>query len=218
MAEAGKINKRLLFIGDSITDVERNRDDSHDLGKGYPAIIAQELAFSYPEYAFEVLNRGISGNRISDLNARIEADCLALQPDIVSLLVGVNDTWHNVEGETFGTEEEASRFREEYETFILALKTAGIEDIIVIEPFLLPIPTDRLTWRHDLDQKIHIVRELAHKHQLHFLHLDGLFNAYGIKDGYAEYADDGVHPTLAGHQLIASHWLSEVAPDLFNLD
>lgn len=207
---------KILFIGDSITDVDRKREEYYDLGSGYTSLIARELKVTYPEFDFEIINRGVSGDKIEDINNRIDADVVSLKPDIVSVLVGVNDTWHNVDSPDFGTAQEAARFKTAYAKFLRTLTQSGVKDIILIEPFLLPIPADRKTWRIDLDKKIHAIRELANEFNTTYLHLDGLFNSLGIKDGYETYADDGVHPTPAGHQLIASHWLNELAPDRFN--
>ncbi|MCQ2440740.1 MAG: GDSL-type esterase/lipase family protein [Clostridia bacterium] len=87
--------KKILFFGDSITDCGRNRDNDDSLGQGYPLLIKSELGFENPErYTF--LNRGISGNRIVDLYARIKKDLINLAPDYVSILIGVNDVWHEI--------------------------------------------------------------------------------------------------------------------------
>ncbi|SEK60064.1 GDSL-type esterase/lipase family protein [Carnobacterium iners] len=96
-----KLNKNdtILFIGDSIADVGRIREDLKDLGKGYPLLTASYLLERYPELELTFLNRGISGDKVTDLTNRWKEDCLELQPDIISILVGINDVWHNMDKE-----------------------------------------------------------------------------------------------------------------------
>ena len=86
---------KILFQGDSITDAGRNRDDIHDLGHGYPLYAAKYLKERYPEIDFEFVDLGISGNQTKDLVERLQADFIDIQPDIVSIMIGVNDTWHH---------------------------------------------------------------------------------------------------------------------------
>ena len=82
------MKKRILFIGDSITDCGREYNDSKDLGNGYPLLVAKRLSTQFPTIEFDVLNKGINGNKIADLRARFDTDCLDLEPDIVSILIG----------------------------------------------------------------------------------------------------------------------------------
>ncbi|KAF1297594.1 GDSL family lipase [Enterococcus sp. JM4C] len=199
---------RILFIGDSITDVGRNRDDFHDLGQGYPMLIAAALAKGLPNYRIDCLNRGISGNKIVDLQQRWTEDCLQLKPTVVSILIGINDTWHNTDSATFGSREEAVRFEKVYRDLLEQVTKETTAKIVLMEPFVLPEPKERLTWRKDLDQKIQVVRTLAEEYQATFIPLDGKLNALGISHGFEHYTgDDGVHPTLAGHAEIAESWL-----------
>lgn len=207
-----KKRMKWLFIGDSITDVGRSYEREDDLGQGYVSIISEKINKAYPSSEIEIINRGISGNKISDLNQRIEKDCLALQPTVLSILVGINDTWHNVDGSGFGTATETKRFKDAYHQFLRKATQAGIQKIVLIEPFLLPIPADRKLWRVDLDPKIQAIRELALEFKTAYLPLDGLINSLGIQEGFMKYAQDGVHPTELGHQLIADEWLTKIAP------
>ena len=113
------MKKRILFIGDSITDCGREYNDSKDLGNGYPLLVAKRLSTQFPTIEFDVLNKGINGNKIADLRARFDTDCLALEPDIVSILIGINDTWHNVnDPTTFATEQSMAMFEKDYRYLI----------------------------------------------------------------------------------------------------
>lgn len=210
------MKKRILFIGDSITDCGREYNDSKDLGNGYPLLVAKRLSTQFPTIEFDVLNKGINGNKIADLRARFDTDCLALEPDIVSILIGINDTWHNVnDPTTFATEQSMAMFEKDYRYLIEKLLEKGIKQVVLMEPFVLPEPLDRQTWRKDLDPKIQIIRRLAEEYHLAFVPLDGKLNALGITRGFSKYTgEDGVHPTLAGHEIIAQSWLEFVVPEM----
>lgn len=207
------MKKRILFIGDSITDAGRDRAEATDLGKGYPLLIAGKLIAQYPTMEFECMNRGIGGDKIADLQVRWQEDCLALQPDYVSILIGINDTWHNTSDQAiFGTEKSAQQFESVYRKLLNELQTAEICNIILMEPFVLPITDDRHGWRKDLDPKIQIVRKLAKEYGALLVPLDGIFNALGIAYGFSKYTrEDGVHPTIGGHEIIAQSWIDAIA-------
>lgn len=198
---------KILFYGDSITDAGRDRTDPHNLGPGYPAKIAEWLAINQLEKTFEVINRGIGGDRTNELLERIEEDCLDEKPDLVSLLVGINDTWHNLEGKTFATAEEAHRFEVNYRSLVDQILQLG-KPLIILEPYLLPHPKERLQWRVDLDSKIQIIRQIALEHHLPFVPLDGILHSYAVDLGcQAITGEDGVHPTDLGFELITKAWL-----------
>ena len=208
------MKKRILFIGDSITDCGREYNDPKDLG--YPLLVAKRLSTQFPTIEFDVLNKGINGNKIADLRARFDTDCLDLEPDIVSILIGINDTWHNVnDPTTFATEQSMAMFEKDYRYLIEKLLEKGIKQVVLMEPFVLPEPLDRQTWRKDLDPKIQIIRRLAEEYHLVFVPLDGKLNALGITRGFSKYTgEDGVHPTLAGHEIITQSWLEFVVPEM----
>lgn len=203
-----EVNDTILFIGDSITDTGRDRENLEDLGQGYPLMIAGRLLANYPELNLKLLNRGISGDHVSHLQKRWQEDCLDLQPDIVSILIGINDTWHNIGTEAFGTKEEMVQFKMEYRDILIQLKEKTTAKIVIVEPYVLPYPIDRKEWRVDLDQRIQIIRDLAEEFSTEFVPLDGPLHALGIKSGYTYLTgEDGVHPTVAGHGKIAEEWL-----------
>ena len=196
-------NDRILFLGDSVTDCDRDRDNPIDLGKGYALMTAGTLAARWPEAQLTFLNRGIGGNKIQDILDRLDADCLALQPNVLIFMIGINDTWHNVGNPDFGTAAAAQTFEKSYRELLQRVTTAGIKRILLLEPFVLPFPEDRQLWRNDLDPKIQIVRKLASTFGCELVSLDGRLNETALITG-PQYLTglDGVHPTAAGHGVI----------------
>ncbi|SEG95311.1 Lysophospholipase L1 [Actinacidiphila yanglinensis] len=192
---------RVLFQGDSITDASRDREDDAGLGNGYVSLIAGRLAADGS--GRKVLNRGISGNRVVDLRARWQEDALDLAPDLLSVMIGVNDTWRRYDANEITTIEDYER---DYR-FILEQARAIGAQLVLIEPFLVPVDDEQWTWREDLDGRIHVVRRLAADFDAALLAADGLLNQAAREAGSpAAIADDGVHLTPAGHACLAAAW------------
>ncbi|MCM3782626.1 SGNH/GDSL hydrolase family protein [Neobacillus mesonae] len=197
----------VLFIGDSITDCGRNYENINDLGRGYAMMVAAELNLRYPEKQIKFINRGINGNRVTDLEQRWEKDCLSHNPTWLSIYIGINDTWRWYDSKV---ETSADEFYRTYRELLVRTKEHTNAKIVLIEPFVLPVPEDRKRWRVDLDPKIHAIRELAREFGTYYVPLDGLFAQASTKAEPAFWAGDGVHPTDAGHALIAKAWLDAV--------
>lgn len=200
-------HQTILFQGDSITDAGRNRDDAGGLGGGYAMMAASLVQALYPELGLRFLNRGISGNRAVDLAARWQADCLDLQPDWVSILIGVNDCWRRYDA---NDPTPVEVFENHYRGILKRSQEQGI-GIILCEPFLLPCPPDREAWREDLDPKIHCTRKLAREFSAILVPFDGLFASRSTVQPPAFWAADGVHPSLPGHALMADAWIQAVS-------
>ncbi|EXJ23530.1 lipase/acylhydrolase family protein [Alkalibacterium sp. AK22] len=204
-------NDRLLFIGDSVTDGDRNKEDGKDMGKAYPLLITAHLKRLYPEKRLTCLNRGVSGDRLIDLKDRWEEDCLAINPDIVTVLIGINDTLQNQNKQKPMLQKELDAFESNYRFLLKSLHQQTDARVILMEPFVLPYPKDRVHWRQDLDPRIQVIRKMAREYQTELVPLDGLLNACGIRNGFSYYTgEDGIHPTLAGHAVIAQAWLDTV--------
>ncbi|MFE5320106.1 SGNH/GDSL hydrolase family protein [Paenibacillus sp. NPDC056579] len=201
-----KQGDKVLFQGDSITDAKRVREDGNDLGKGYALMAAAQFSSLYPEEQVTFLNRGISGNRVKDLQNRWQEDCLDLKPDVVSIYIGINDTWRRFDR---NDPTSAEQYEEGYRDLLNRTRQLDAK-LVLIEPFVLPVPEDRKLWREDLDPKIHVVRELAREYGARLVSLDGLFAQASTKAPSAFWAPDGVHPSPAGHALIARAWLQAV--------
>ncbi|MBP6963213.1 MAG: SGNH/GDSL hydrolase family protein [Armatimonadetes bacterium] len=198
----------VLFQGDSITDAGRGRGNDPSLGTGYPNMIAAWFNATHPEKNVRFLNRGISGNRVTDLEARWKADCLDLKPTWLSILIGINDVWRRYDSSDPTSVEE---YEDGYRRILTRVKedTANPR-LIVLEPFVLPTPPDRMAWREDLDPKIQAARSLAREFDAIYVPLDGIFAAASVAQPPAFWAGDGVHPTQPGHALIARKWLEAV--------
>lgn len=193
-----KENSIILFQGDSITDCGRDREDPDSLGGGYVNLITETVADRYSQSNLEFINRGISGDRIRDLQLRWDADCISLKPDMISILIGVNDTLITP----------AELFEEEYRMLLKRTTEALNSKIILCEPFLLL--GDSNAYRDDLDPKIEIVHKLSEEFSTHLLPLDKIFRESCSLNPPEYWAPDGVHPTPAGHALIAKSWIESV--------
>lgn len=197
---------KILFQGDSITDASRDRSDYHNLGNGYPKYAAQLIREAFPDKEFEFINLGISGDRAENLKARWQTDCIDIQPDIVSILIGVNDTWHFADKDAWMPHD---YFENCYRDILTQVKTKTKAKIIMLEQFLLYTP-DKAFFRADLDPKIQITRALAREFADVFVPLDGIFAAASVGTEPTFWAADGVHPTADGAKLIAKHYLEAI--------
>lgn len=198
---------RVMFTGDSITDCRRLETDN-PLGYGYPLRVAGQWGLHHPDRQAVWLNSGISGNKASDLKARWQEDVIDARPDVVSIMVGINDCVARYLGDQGGVSEED--FGDDYTALLTPLAEAGIK-LILLEPFLLPVNDDQRCWRQDLDPKIQVVRDLARQFEAALVATDGMFAALASTTGPEYWASDGVHPTPAGHQAIAEAWLRTVS-------
>jgi len=189
---------KLLFQGDSITDAGRVRDDFHNLGNGYPKYAAEYIREKYPDIDFEFIDLGISGNQTKDLVERLQRDFIDIQPDIVSILIGINDVWHHAADKNWIPNE---IFEERYRIILKSIKEKTNAKIMMMEPFLIPVE-DKLFFREDLAPKIEIIRKLAREYADAYLPTDGLLQSAFIGDEPTSYAADGVHPTAKGADYI----------------
>ncbi len=199
----------ILFQGDSITDAQRDRKSgapnaSPALGRGYPCLIAGDLLADYPEADLKIYNRGISGNKVPDLAARWQEDAIALKPALLSILIGVNDIWHKLAGRYDGTVEDyESGYRALLKQTLQALP--GVR-IVVCEPFVLRCGAVGEAWFPEFDRRRAAARKLAEELDLALVPFQSMFDQ-AVKHAKPEYwAADGVHPTLAGHALMAQTW------------
>ena len=207
------MSKRILFQGDSITDCGRHRDNFYGMGEGYPRLVEAALGMENPN-EYEFINRGISGNRIVDLYARIKADFINLAPDYASIYVGVNDTWHEIAAQN-GVDTE--KFEKVYTMLIDEIKAAlpNIK-LMIISPYVLEGPATRNTeeipdrlarFRTDVSEKAAVSKKLAEKYGLPLIELQPAFDEACKKAEPTYWAYDGVHPTAMGHELIKRLWL-----------
>jgi lysophospholipase L1-like esterase len=189
----------IVFIGDSVTDCGRREDAPDYLGDGYVRMIAASL----PDR--NVINVGISGNRAIDLRDRWRIDVVEQHPELLSVYVGINDTWRRYDANDPTT---AATFEDNYRACLADV--GGASSVVLVEPFVLPVTEEQEHWHEDLDEKRAVVARLAAEFAYRFLPLQLLLSAAAEDHGAAALAADGVHPTELGHRLIADAWL-EVA-------
>lgn len=198
---------RVMFTGDSITDCQRTVGENA-LGWGYPLHVAAEWDLQHPDRHPVWLNSGVGGNRVSDLQERWADDVLREDPDVVSILVGVNDTGFHF---SFGHDRVTGEaYHDGYRSLLEPLADRGV-GLVLLEPFLLPVSDAQRAWRPDLDEKIQVVRGLAQEFGAALVATDGVLAAKAARTGNSYWAADGVHPTNAGHAAIAHAWLEAVA-------
>lgn len=206
--------KTILFQGDSITDGSWRRDGNDPnaaLGHSYAYLIAAQLGCEYPESSHRFINRGVGGNRVSDLYARWNEDAFHLKPDLISILIGVNDAWRIMAGEPSGATDRFERsFRHLLEETREVLPEAGL---VLCEPFILKGGATEENWgewRTRIDGYGAIARQLAREFQALFVPLQEPFNRAAERTKASDWIFDGVHPTAAGNRLIANAWLEVV--------
>ena len=200
---------RILFQGDSVTDAGRDREDFADLGFGYPVYAAQVIRSALPERDIEFVNKGISGNRSCDLLDRWQEDCIDLQPDVVSILIGINDTWRRFDS---NDPTSAAQFEENYRGLLEDIRKNTSAKIVLVDPFVLPVDRTKDFWRIDLDEKIQVVRRVAKDYADVYLPLDGILASHCLSEPPEHWTDDGVHPNEDGAKLIGKLLAEAILP------
>lgn len=207
----------ILFQGDSITDGNRGRTDdpNHIMGHGYAFSIASRLGADYPDRNLKFINKGISGNTVSDLVARWQEDTLHFKPDLVSVLVGVNDV-------SLELKNNGAPSAEHFETTIKELLTITHKQLpdtlfVLGEPFVLPVGMvkenlDR--WTAAIQQRQHIVKKLSKEFNTLFVGYQTIFQNACKKAPPDYWIWDGIHPTVPGHELMAREWIRVVGERL----
>lgn len=198
---------RILFQGDSITDADRDRTDYHNLGEGYPFYAAEYIKAENPHMDFEFINLGISGNQTLDLVNRLQSDFIDIQPDLVSIHIGINDTWHRAESREWL---DNGVFEANYRKVLTEIKEKTNAKIMMIEAFLLP-SADKDYFRIDLNGKIDIERKLAREFADYYIPLDGLFAQACVGQSPLHWSADAVHPNKNGAEFIG-----RIYADAFN--
>ena len=201
--------KKVVFQGDSITDVGRCLTDFEwILGGGYPTMVSAELGFEFPnEYDF--INRGIAGNRVVDLYARIKKDIINLEPDILSILIGANDVWHEFYESPNGVD--AETYYKVYCMLIEDIKKANPDiQILILEPFVLKGSNTEANWEEfsaEIYKRAEKAKLIAEKYNLKFVPLQEKFTEAEKISPAERWLVDGVHPTARGHELIKREWI-----------
>ena len=198
---------RILFQGDSITDCGRSRDHDGYKGSGYANYVTADLNYNFPG-EYETINRAVSGNRIVDLYARIRVDLLNLKPDVLSIHIGINDVWHDVE---FNNGVGADKFEKIYDMLLAEVK----EELPNIKIILLGayVTKNRATeefwdvFEPEVKKRVEITKRLAEKYGCVFVDIQSEFDKAIERHPEPYWTAEGVHPTEAGHEIIKRAWL-----------
>ena len=210
---ASKRGLKILFQGDSITDGNRSRNNdwNHVMGHGYAYLIAGRLWYNQARKKFEFYNRGISGNKITDLAMRWKEDTIDLHPDILSILIGVNDVSYFISGDERYS---AGNYEKDYDALISRTKKELPEvRLVLCEPFILPVGNIKdnwSIWHSEIQKRQEIVKKLAINYDAVFVSLQEPFNKACNRAPAEYWIWDGVHPMPAGHELIAREWIKKV--------
>ncbi len=205
----------ILFQGDSITDAGRDRkrqanaNDARAMGRGYALLAAAQLLADQRDTELKIYNRGNSGNKVFQLADRWDKDCLALQPDVVSILIGVNDIWHKLGGRYDGTVEV---YEKDYRALLERTRRELPEaKLLVCEPFVLRCGAVNDTWFPEFDGYRAAAQRVAKAFGAVFVPFQSAFDEAIQDTPPAYWAGDGVHPTMAGAQLMAQAWLTAIS-------
>lgn len=191
---------KTVFIGDSVTDCDRLTIPPH--GNGWVREIAQSGRLQG-----DIVNVGTSGHRLVDLVARWERDVIAQVPTLVSVAIGINDTWRRYDDDDPTSVED---FEHDYRAVLQRTVDATGARLVLCEPFLLPVEPAMRAWREDLDPKIAVVHRLAREFDAALVPFDAHLNAEAGRTPMEHLAEDGIHPTPLGHRIMAGLWLERV--------
>ncbi len=204
----------ILFQGDSITDAGRDRkregnaNDKDALGKGYVYSIATHLLAERAGDGLKIYNRGISGNKVFQLADRWDKDCLDLKPDVLSILIGVNDIWHTLNGNYDGTVE---KYEKDYRALLeRTLKALPKVKLVICEPFVLRCGAVNDKWFPEFDKYRAVSKKMSKEFNALFVPFQSMFDNAVKQAPPAHWAGDGVHPSMAGAYLMGQEWLKVV--------
>ena len=201
---------KIIFQGDSVTDGGRDMRNFHDMGKGYPLYASKFLSEGFPDTEFEFINLGISGTRTGQLADRLYADAIKLNPDIISILIGINDIWHRYESQRIETSDE--QIEANYRAILTRLRKQTNAKIVIIAPYILDCD-DKEQMRKDLVSVLSIIKKLAEEFADVYIPLNQLFEeALKTQLHPQYYSKDGVHPNDEGAAFIGKQYFDSVAP------
>ena len=189
-----------IFIGDSVTDC------GHEIEPPYGDGYVREIARS-GKLAGQIINVGTSGHRLVDLEKRWQRDVLDHKPSLVSIAIGINDTWRRYDDNDPTSTQD---FRDRYHQLLTLTRQTCNPQFVLCEPFLLSVRKEMNTWREDLNPKIDVVHAMAKEFSAVLVPFDSYLNNLATRVPMAEIADDGIHPTVFGHSEMAKLWLSTV--------
>lgn len=198
---------RIVFIGDSITDADRVERAYAPLGRGYVHFAAYALLAKYPQLNLDIVNTGVGGDTIADMQRRWMTDCLAHQPDVISMMIGVNDAWYVATGSDIGGRvSDPGQYEVTYDQLLLTLGENHHGRIVLMEPFVFSADATDLL-RNTLEPYIESVNRLAEKHRTVLVPLQKKIDQLIERVPPEKWSDDAVHPFTWAHAWIAQRWL-----------
>ena len=204
----------VLFQGDSITDAGRSREEASKannykaLGRGYSWIAAANMITEMPDHDLKIFNRGISGNKVHQLAKRWEKDCLSLQPEVLSILIGVNDIWHSLNGNYDGT---VATYESDYRKLLKrTIKSLPNVKLVICEPFVLRCGAVTDKWFPEFDKFRAAAKKISIEFNARFVPFQSMFDKATAIAPPEHWAKDGVHPSSNGSALLAHFWLKSV--------
>ena len=201
---------RILFQGDSITDAGRDKRNFFDMGNGYPKYAAKMIREAHPEAELEFINLGISGNRTGQLFDRMSQDIIDLQPDVVSILIGINDIWHRHGSNRVMTTDE--QIEANYRAILERIRKETNAKVMILVPYILDCE-DKVQTRADLPAVQAIVRKLAAEYADVLIPLDEQFEeAMKTQPEPHYYSNDAVHPNQNGAAFIGARYAEAIEP------
>ena len=206
---------KIVYQGDSITDAGRDKRNYHHMGNGYPKYATALLTEAFPEVEFEFINQGIGGNRTCQLFDRLYRDAIAFEPDMISILIGINDIWHRYGGERIATTDE--QIETNYRAILTRIRKETKAKIVMLSPYVLDAE-DKVAMKADLSRLLPIIRRLADEFADVYIPLDELFEeALKTQPEPKYYSADGVHPNANGAAFIGKLYAEAVSPLLRSL-
>ena len=208
-------NIKVVFQGDSITDAGRDYRNYHDVGPGYPKYASALMVENHPDCDFEFINFGISGNRTSQLFDRLYKDALMFDPDVISILIGINDVWHRHGSNKIATTD--AQIELNYRSILQRIKEESNAKIIIIAPFILDAEVPE-GMREELARILPIIRGLADEYADAYIPLDEIFaEALKSQPEPFYYSKDGVHPNENGREFIGKLYAEAIKPVIDSL-
>ena len=201
-----KPDQTLLFIGDSITDADRNRQCYKPFGFGYVHFVANTLLAKYPTYNLKIINRGIGGNTITDLKSRWQRDCIDHKPDILSVLIGVNDVWRRVEGGDLIDAADLGEYDSIYRLLLAQVKEKCNSRLVICEPFMFCDDFSNPVFG-ELRRYVEAVRRIAADFGAVLVPLQKAIDERIKQVPPQDWSLDMVHPEIWAHEWIAQQWL-----------
>lgn len=193
----------ILFLGDSITDCN-HLFDSENLGDGYVRLISEQI--NTPDKNYQVRNMGNNGFTVSAVRRLWKRSCIHLQPDLITILIGINDL-AVIKNTGITPSVGLAQFRDTYQNLLEEIRMITDCPLILMEPFIFPHPAEYLLWEKELAAMNHVIKELALSNGAALLPLWENLQLAANKSGLSSVTTDGIHLTEEGHKIVAESWL-----------